>query len=81
MGEVWVDDSREMTGGVMTSSCLGLSWTCSFGGAGNGIGTGMGGTGGITGLSIGEFGGGGVTQWGMGVGAANIHSFLFIAAR
>jgi hypothetical protein len=26
MGEVWVDDSREMAGGVMTSNFLGLSW-------------------------------------------------------
>lgn len=69
MGEVWVDDSREMSGGVMTSSCLGLSWICGFGGAGNGTGTGTGGTGGIAGLSMGEFGGGGVDRRGMGVGA------------
>ena len=60
MGEVWVDDSREMTGGVMTSNVLGFSWTWGFGGDGNGIGAGTGGTGGIVGRSMGEFGGGGV---------------------
>ena len=68
MGEVWVDDSRETTGGVMTSRGLGLSCICGFGGAGNDTGTGTGGTGGIVGLSMGEFGGGGVGRRGMGGG-------------
>ena len=60
MGEVWIEDSREIIGGVTTSNCLGLSWICGFGGAGNGTGSGTGGTGGIAGLSMGELGGGGV---------------------
>lgn len=66
MGEVWVDDSRDMSGGVITSNCLGLSWSRGFGGAGNGTGAGTGGTGGISGRSMGEFGGGGVNRRGMG---------------
>jgi len=66
MGEVWIDDSREMIGSVMTPNGLGLSWISGFGGTGNGTGTG---TGGIAGLSIGEFGGGGVNRRGMGSGA------------
>ena len=68
MGEVCVDDSREMAGGVITSNCLGLSWICGFGGAGNGTGTGTGGTGGMVGFSMGEFGGGGVSVSRRGIG-------------
>ena len=62
MGEVWIDGSREMSGGVITSNCLGLS----CGGGGNGTGAGTGGTGGSMGRSMGEFGGGGVNRRGIG---------------
>lgn len=58
-----------MSGGVITSNSLGLSWICGFGGAGSGIGAGTGGTGGITGRSMGEFGGGGVGRRGIDSGA------------
>ena len=64
-GEVWVDGSRDISGGVITSNGLGLSWICGVGGGGNGIGIGTGGTGGIMGRSMGVFGGGGDNRRGM----------------
>ena len=54
-----------MSGGVITSNGLGLSWICGVGGGGNGIGIGTGGTGGITGRSMGVFGGGGDSRRGI----------------